>query len=436
MDKELTDSIDFELENDYLFSNADDEFDNSSGEAWKILIADDDEGVHNVTELVFTSFKFDGRPIEFINTYSGNETIEVLKKENNIAVILLDVVMETDDAGLKVIERIRNELNNKMIRIILRTGQPGQAPEEKVLIDFDINDYKNKSELTSRKLRSSIITSLRSYISIKTINELNTTLERKVIERTAELAASLEIIENDEEAGKKIQFKLLPENNTQLHGISFSREIFPSLYLSGDFVDYFRISERYIGFYIADVSGHGASSAFITVYLKSMISGFIGSYNHNDVDIILNPDKLLSVMNQSLLKEDLGKYLTMFYGLIDLETDTMHYSTGGQFPFPIFMDKTEKKFIQFKGPPVGLLQIAKYKKESIILPMEFSIMFMSDGILELLKDMSLKEQEQELLNLISLGSGVNDLIEKLGIEADKPLPDDITILNVRRNLDE
>ena len=432
----MAESLDFELENDFILSSADDEFDNNPNEAWKILIADDDEGVHSVTELVFSSFKFNDKPVQFLNTYSGNETIDVLKREDDIAVILLDVVMETDDAGLQVIERIRNELNNKMMRIILRTGQPGQAPEEKVLIDYDINDYKNKSELTSRKLRSSIITSLRSYISIKKINELNTTLERKVVERTAELAASLEIIEKDEEAGKKIQFKLLPQNNTYIENINFVREIFPSLYLSGDFVDYFRINDQYIGFYIADVSGHGASSAFITVYLKTMISGFIGSYNHNNVNLILKPDQLLNVINQTLIKEDLGKYLTIFYGLIDLNTDTLHFSTGGQFPFPIFIDENERKFLEIKGPPVGLLKIAKYKKDSIQLPKNFSIVFMSDGILEILKDKALKDQEKELLSLLSLETSVSDLIEKIGITTTKSLPDDITILNVRRIIDE
>ncbi len=432
----MTESLNFELEKDYPISNADDEFDNSPKESWKILIADDDEGVHNVTELVFSAFKFDDKPIQFINTYSGNETIEALKNDSDIAVILLDVVMETDDTGLQVIEKIRNEMNNKMVRIILRTGQPGQAPEDKVLIDYDINDYKNKSELTSRKLKSSIITSLRSYISIRKINELNTTLERKVEERTAELAASLEIIEKDEEAGKKIQFKLLPKNNKNLDNIFFTRELFPSLYLSGDFVDYFRIDKRYIGFYIADVSGHGASSAFITVYLKSMISGFIGSYNHNDVNLILKPDMLLNVINQALIKEDLGKYLTIFYGLIDLQTNTLDYSTGGQFPFPIFIDKKEKKFLQIKGPPVGLLKVAKYKKESLQLPDDFSIMFMSDGILEILLDKSLKEQEQELLDMLSFDTSVSELVDKIGIKNGRPLPDDITILNVRRISDE
>jgi len=432
----LADSLNFQLEEELEFSSADDEFDLNDRGAWKVLIADDDEGVHSVTELVFSSFSFEDRPIHFINTYSGKETIEVLQNEQDIAVILLDVVMETDDAGLRVVEKIRRDLNNSLVRIILRTGQPGQAPEEQVLIDYDINDYKNKSELTSRKLKSSIITSLRSYISIKKINELNTTLEQKVAERTAELAASLEIIEKDEEAGKKIQFKLLPEDNMTIEGITFTRQIFPSLYLSGDFVDYFRINGRYIGFYIADVSGHGASSAFITVYLKSMISGFIGSYNHNNVQLILNPDELLNVINQTLIREDLGKYLTIFYGVIDLEENELNYSTGGQFPFPLLQDRKGKDFIRFKGPPVGLLKAACYKKEVLNLPDEFSLTFMSDGIMELLKDKSIREQEKELMEILSFENTVSTLIKNIGIEEKRSLPDDVTILNIRRTLSE
>lgn len=423
---------DYELENRFLFSDADEEFDNNPSDSWKILIADDDEGVHNVTEMVLRSFTFDKKPLKFINTYSGDETIKVLENQPDISIIILDVVMETDDAGLKVVKKIRNELNNKMIRIIMRTGQPGQSPAENILIDYDINDYKNKSELTSKKLKSSVITSLRSYMLIKQINELKTTMERKVLERTAELAASLEIIEKDEEAGKKIQFKLLPENNCLLGDITFSRALFPSLYLSGDFVDYFRIDDKHIGFYMADVSGHGTSSAFITIYLKSMISGFIGSYNHNDVNLIMNPAKLLNVINQNLIKENLGKYLTIFYGLINLETNTLRFSTGGQFPFPVFIDKKQKRFLEIKGPPVGLLKIAKYKENVFDLPDNFSLTFMSDGILEILKDKTLKDQEKLILDIMSLNTSVKDLIEEIGIETLKSLPDDITILNIRR----
>ncbi|MCP4179815.1 MAG: SpoIIE family protein phosphatase, partial [bacterium] len=133
---------------------------------------------------------------------------------------------------------------------------------------------------------------------------------------------------------------------------------------------------------------------------------------------------------------NLGKYLTIFYAIIDTETDIMSFSTGGQFPFPLYIDKNCKKVIDLKGPPVGLLKIANYKTDSIKLPQEFSIMFMSDGILEILKDKSLKEQEKELLDMFNLETSVYDLIKKIGIDTQNSLPDDITLLNVRRNKNE
>ena len=101
--------------------------------------------------------------MRFHDAYSGAEAIEILAKNNNISVIFLDVVMETDDAGLQVVKRVRDELNNQHVRIILRTGQAGNTPEEKVIREYDINDYKTKTELTRSKLVTSLITAIRSY---------------------------------------------------------------------------------------------------------------------------------------------------------------------------------------------------------------------------------------------------------------------------------
>lgn len=130
---------------------------------WKVLIVDDESAVHEVTEMSLKGFEFSGRPIQFVNAYSKKEAIALLKVEKHIAVALVDVVMEDDHAGLDLIDYIRNTLNNNLMRIVLRTGQPGQAPEKEVLREYDINDYKEKTELTSSKLYSTIYTSIRSY---------------------------------------------------------------------------------------------------------------------------------------------------------------------------------------------------------------------------------------------------------------------------------
>ena len=141
-------------------------------EPWQVLIVDDEPDVHSMTRMVLGDFEFEGRALEFTSTYSGDEAIEVLEKVSGIAVVLLDVVMETNTAGLDVARRIRNELNNQFIRVILRTGQPGFAPEHTVITELDINDYWQKAELTSKRLRTSMTTALRSYRDLLKI-ELN-----------------------------------------------------------------------------------------------------------------------------------------------------------------------------------------------------------------------------------------------------------------------
>ena len=130
---------------------------------WKILIVDDEPSIHEITELSLKGFEFSGRPVKFLNAYSKKEAEKILSEEHDIAIALVDVVMESEHSGLELVKFIRESLNNNLIRLILRTGQPGQAPEKKVIREYDINDYKEKTELTAQKLFSTVYSSLRSY---------------------------------------------------------------------------------------------------------------------------------------------------------------------------------------------------------------------------------------------------------------------------------
>ena len=133
---------------------------------WRVLIVDDDVDVHAVTRLALRNVSFKGRELELFSAYSGREGYAILRDTPDIALVLLDVVMETDDAGLILARRIREELDNQIVRVVLRTGQPGQAPEQRVIIEYDINDYKAKTELTTQKLFTTVISSLRAYESL------------------------------------------------------------------------------------------------------------------------------------------------------------------------------------------------------------------------------------------------------------------------------
>ena len=155
-------------------------------ERWKVLVVDDEEEVHHVTKLVLGGFSYDGKKLEFLSVYSGEEARRIIAATPDIAVVLLDVVMEEYDSGLKLVRYIREECKNKFMRIILRTGQPGHAPEEKVIVEYDINDYKEKTEITAQKLLTVMVSALRTFRDMQTIEANRQGLE-KIIEAAADI---------------------------------------------------------------------------------------------------------------------------------------------------------------------------------------------------------------------------------------------------------
>ncbi|MBC3918807.1 DUF3369 domain-containing protein [Undibacterium sp. CY18W] len=153
---------------------------------WRLLIVDDEEDIHAVTRLALNNIVFKGRHLDILSAHSAAQAFEILSREIDINLILLDVVMETEDAGLRLVKRIREELKNQMVRIVLRTGQPGQAPEKSVIVDYDINDYKTKTELTTQRLFTTVIASLRAYEGLLSIERSRVGLTR-ILQASANL---------------------------------------------------------------------------------------------------------------------------------------------------------------------------------------------------------------------------------------------------------
>ncbi|WP_448204901.1 DUF3369 domain-containing protein [Azospirillum sp. sgz302134] len=180
------------MSDDFLFCDDDSLLDEPEAEpaapsgTWTVLIVDDDAEVHAVTRFSLRNVTFRGHSLELLSAYSGKEAREILRERTDIALILLDVVMETSDAGLQLVQVIREEMKNRAVRIVLRTGQPGQAPEDRVIVDYDINDYKAKTELTAQKLFTTVIAALRAYNDIMTIEASREGL-RKIITSSARL---------------------------------------------------------------------------------------------------------------------------------------------------------------------------------------------------------------------------------------------------------
>lgn len=149
-------------------------------EPWRVLIVDDEEEVHAVTRLVLDGFTLDGRPLTLLSARSAREARPLIEAEPDLALVLLDVVMETDDAGLRLVSWIREDLGNRLVRIVLRTGQPGSAPEKEIIRRYEINDYKAKTELTDTKFFTVLTVALRGYRDLKAIHRSRDALQQIV----------------------------------------------------------------------------------------------------------------------------------------------------------------------------------------------------------------------------------------------------------------
>lgn len=313
-----------------------------------------------------------------------------------------------------------------------------KARERPLFLPFLVVISRRHGHLMTGVLRQCVDELIASPVEkMELIVRLNTLLRIRQLSLELEsanvrLTRNLQQMEEDEEGGRHIQFQLLPEKFKRFGDYEFSRELITSAYLSGDFVDYFAIDDRYLGFYMADVSGHGVSSAFVTVLLKCYLSRYLDDYRENCVDAILRPERVLDRLNHRILCGHLGKYLTMFYGVLDQHENRLRYSQGGQFPFPFLYDGTETRFVGSKSLPVGLFDFAEYASVELQLPSDFVMTMISDGILEVLPQARLRDKLAFLLSLVhDQGISVDRLIRTLALHHKQSLPDDITFLMIR-----
>lgn len=258
------------------------------------------------------------------------------------------------------------------------------------------------------------------------------------LERTNdELQESLRLLKQDQLAGLEVQKSLMPESPLKFGDYEISHSITPSLYLSGDFVGYNFVLDRYLLFYFADVSGHGASSAFVTVLLRFMIGRVIRRHQlEKDYVALANaPDGLIEHINSQLLATGLGKHLTIVAGSLDTETNRLRYVVGAQQPQPILITNGKAEYLPGKGKPAGIFEEASWSVEEISLPDSFAFVLLSDGVFDLVPDKDLAAKEQTLLRYLATDSNdIDSLKEKIFLDYIDDPQDDISVLLLSRGM--
>ena len=240
----------------------------------------------------------------------------------------------------------------------------------------------------------------------------------------------------DQIAGSQIQNSLLPPTPLQKDKYEIAYRISPSLYLSGDFVGYNILYDRYLVFYVADVSGHGSSSAFLTVLLKFVFSRLLKRHKANkDLDAMsMAPKGFIEHINRQIMALDLDKHLTIFAGSLDMQKNILRYSVASHMPMPVLISNGGIQTLKGRGKPVGIFSKCSWEVQEIELPDKFLLALVSDGVLELLPGKSLKEKEKFISDSVSQSDeSIEDICERLGVsKTKKDAPDDVTVLTLRK----
>ncbi|MCL6272103.1 SpoIIE family protein phosphatase [Sansalvadorimonas sp. 2012CJ34-2] len=380
-----------------------------------LLVIDDDTIVRESIVAYLSDSGF-----QILEAENGEHGLEVFRAEQP-DLILCDLRMPKLD-GLGVLRQVRQEAPDTPFIVVSGAGVMADVVEA---LRLGASDYIIKPIVDLEVLEYAINRALDNVEILKQNRRYRESLEEAI----DSLKESLEVLRTDQKAGRQVQMKMLPHGPLQFGAYNIDYRIIPSLYLSGDFVDFFPVNDHCFGFYLADVSGHGASSAFVTVLLKHMSMSLLQDYRQKGKELPIQPSHVLSTINRNLLETALGKHVTVFGGVIDTQKNTLTYALGGHFPLPMLSMGGQNRFLEGKGLPVGLFDNPEFEDVTIDLSGPFTLTIFSDGILEVLPQDSLKEKEQYLLSAINEDADtVDKIMTRLDVQTMHEAPDDIAVM--------
>jgi phosphoserine phosphatase RsbU/P len=236
---------------------------------------------------------------------------------------------------------------------------------------------------------------------------------------------------DDQEAGRRLQLGLLPENGRKLGSFTLTRELLPSSYLSGDFLDTFIVDSKRWGFYLADVAGHGVPSALVTVMLRTLVDRQVLSAHSGDAGI-LSPSRFLKELNSALLRQGHEKHVALFYGLVDEERQQLRCANAGCFPWPVLIQSGKAIPLELPGMPLGLMTTADYEERSYELTADAALVACTDGVFEVMGSGTVDEKSLRIAEAARTAGTAAELVRALDVGGMQVRPDDVAVMMLRR----
>ncbi|MEY4588163.1 MAG: hypothetical protein RL497_239 [Pseudomonadota bacterium] len=341
--------------------------------------------------------------------------------------VLVDLTMPDID-GINLMLALRDQDEYVAVIVTSAVGSARDVVEalRKGAADYLIKPIQNVDFLIHAVNRALLSRDLRRE---------NERYKRDLERANLELKDYVRILECDQQAARQVQRNLLPATPAKVAGVTLEHKVIPSLYLSGDFVDYGGIQNRYVAFYLTDVSGHGASSAFVTIWLKPLVRRLFKECRkrEDEVALLRDPSILVKYVNKELLQSHFGCHLTCFVGVFDTQERILSYVTAGHLPLPILVERGQARYLTGRGKPVGIFSDNQWQVFHERIEDGFTLAVFSDGILDTLPEQGLLEREAYLLGLMQgLEGGMSSILARLNIHADRAGPDDIAILSLEQ----
>lgn len=383
-----------------------------------VLIVDDDEAVRGVFRRVLERAGY------LVVDASNGKAGLALCSEREPGLVLLDLRMPEMD-GLDVL----TELNAQHAEtpVIMISGQ-GTMTDAVEALRRGAWDFVSKP-LPGNEI---LVHAVRRGMERSALLRQNRLYGESLRATNQRLSAALSELRSDEQGARQLQFQLLPEDDLRLGPIRFQRRLFPSQLLSGDFLDYFALNERYAGLYLADVAGHGAASAFVTAILTTLVGKYRQALLLRGDETILHPQQLLTGLDADLRALSIPKHVTLFYAVIDLELGHLVYGNAGAFPFPYLSNGGESIELESSGRPLNLPGRAGFGAGEASLGPGGRLLLASDGVLELAPKETHRERRARLCQLLAGASQMDQITQALGLAEQTPLRDDVALLFLQR----